>query len=212
MAFIEVQFPAIVSEGAVGGPGYQTQRVTTQSGRIYRNARWSLPLYKFQAETGIKEWAQYESVLNLFHACRGGLDGFRFKDPRDFKSCVDAGTVSALDQNIGTGDGTTAAFQLRKGYTAGSQTTYRTVKKPVAGTVRVAVAGTEKTITTHFTVDTTTGIITFTAGNIPTAGQAITAGYEFDIPMMFESDDLPVVYEEADLGALNIPLIEDRNA
>ena len=59
-----------------------------------------------------------------------------------------------------------------------------------AGVVTGATAITSETIdaTTNFTIDTSTGIISL--GFVPTLGQAITAGYEFDIEMRFDQDEL----------------------
>ena len=77
---------------------------------------------------------------------------------------------SVVAEAVGTGDGTTTVFYLDSVY-------------PVNGTLTVYVSGTAKTETTHYTVDYDAGKITFTAGNIPTAGQAITADYRYtDIP------------------------------
>ncbi len=40
MAFIETRFPDDISYGAAGGPGYQTDVVTVNSGAEQRNAAW----------------------------------------------------------------------------------------------------------------------------------------------------------------------------
>lgn len=58
-----------------------------------------------------------------------------------------------------TGDGSTATFSIPWSYRATSD-------------VVVKVAGTTKTVTTHYTFPTTASI-QFTGGNIPTSGQAI---------------------------------------
>jgi len=51
--------------------------------------------------------------------------------------------------------------------------------------------------------------VTFTTGNIPTAGQAITATFEFDTPVRFAEDTLKVSMTMIDLGNIpSIPLIE----
>jgi uncharacterized protein (TIGR02217 family) len=54
----------------------------------------------------------------------------------------------------------------------------------VAGTVRIALDGVE--LASGWSVDATTGIVTFAAA--PGAGVAITAGFEFDVPVRFDSD------------------------
>ena len=210
MIIKEVRFPTDIAYGSRGGPGYSTTVATTASGHESTVINWSKSRHRYEASYGMRTQAQLEAVIALFNAVRGRAYGFRFKDWADYKSCADAATVSPTDQSIGTGDGSTATFQLTKTYNYGGETYTRTINKPVSGTVRVAVAGTEKTLTTHFTVNTTTGEITFTAGNIPTSGQAITAGFEFDVPVRFDSDDLGISLDDWKLGAVDIPLVEVR--
>ena len=74
-----------------------------------------------------------------------------------------------------------------------------------------AVSGVAKTLGTQFTLNTTTGVVTFLAGNIPTADQTVTAGFEFDVPVRFDTDKLDVNLAGLKHGAIpNIPLIEIR--
>ena len=207
--FIESpRFPDIISRGTRGGPGWSTNVVETDSGAESRNQRWSYPRHQYDAAVGVKALAQMETLLYFFHLVAGKAVGFRIKDWMDYKSCLRAGTPSATDCVIGTGTGALATFQLVKTYTQGSYTRTRKILKPVSGTVRVAVAGAEKTITTHFTVDTTTGIVTFTGGNIPTAGQSVTAGFEFDVPARFDTDKLSINFDDYTLGTAQVPVIE----
>jgi uncharacterized protein (TIGR02217 family) len=128
-------------------------------------------------------------VIAFFEERRGRLHGFRWKDHADWKSCAPAGLPGPLDQRIGTGDGVTATFQLVKSYGSGLRDYVRSIMKPVAGSVRVAVAGTE---TAYFTVDTTTGIVTFAPGHIPPLGAAVKAGFAFDVPVRFDTDQLVI--------------------
>ena len=108
---------------------------------------------------------------------------------------------------IGTGDGTTTAFQLVKRYASGSQTWVRTITKPVAGSVAVALNGTPQA--SGWSVDTTTGVITFTTA--PGLSVAITAGFEFDVPVRFDTDVLDVTLDLERLGSItSIPLLEIR--
>jgi uncharacterized protein (TIGR02217 family) len=108
---------------------------------------------------------------------------------------------------IGTGDGATTTFQLVKRYASGSQTWVRTIAKPVAGTVTVALNGTSQA--SGWSVSTATGLITFTTA--PAVGVAITAGYEFDVPVRFDTDVLDVTLDLERLGSItSIPLVELR--
>lgn len=137
------------------------------------------------------------------------LHGFRWRDRFDHKSCQPSGNPAFTDQSIGTGDGTTVAFQLTKVYGSAFSPYTRDIKKPVIGSVKVGVNGVEQTLTTDFTVDTTTGIITFVTP--PTNTHPITAGFEFDIPVRFDTDNLIVDMAAFDAGDIpDIPVLEIR--
>ncbi len=207
MAFHEVRFPDDISRGARGGPERRTQIVELASGDEERNASWANSRRRYDAAYGIRRADDLAAVVAFFEARNGRLYGFRFKDWADYKSCLPSQTPAATDQVIGTGDGTTTQFQLVKVYSSGSQTWTRTITKPVAGTVLVAIDGAEQT--TGRSVDTTTGLVTFTTA--PASGAAITAGFEFDVPVRFDTDTLDVTLDIERLGSItSIPLIEVR--
>jgi uncharacterized protein (TIGR02217 family) len=204
-AFHEVRFPVGISLGATGGPERRTQVVTLGSGFEERNQQWANSRRSYQAGYGVKTVDDLYAVLAFFEERRAKLTAFRWKDWSDFKSCSPLAVPEATDQGLGTGDGATHTFQLIKTYGGSFSPWVRTIKKPVAGTVRVAVAGTE--LLTGWTVDTTTGVITITAA--PSAGQAVSAGFEFDTPARFDTDSLLVNLEQFNLGAIqHIPIIE----
>jgi uncharacterized protein (TIGR02217 family) len=203
--FHEIRFPTAVAFHSTGGPERRTEIVTLGSGFEERNAVWANSRRRYDAGYGVKSLDDLSAVVAFFEARQGGLHGFRFKDWSDFKSCAPGVAVSPLDQAIGTGDGHVASFQLQKAYVSGPSNWTRTIAKPVAGTVRVAVAGMEQT--SGFGVDTTTGIITFTAA--PTG--AVTAGFEFDTPVRFDADRLAINLADFAAGEIpNIPLVEIR--
>jgi len=84
------------------------------------------------------------------------------------------------------------------------------LQNPVAGSVRVAVAGSEPS-GTAFSCDPTTGVVTFLSGHIPSVGAAITAGFLFDVPVRFDTDYLEVDLSAFAAGAIpKIPLVEIR--
>ena len=84
-------------------------------------------------------------IIAFFEERRGRLHAFRWRDPMDWKSCPPNSATSPLDQVIGTGTGTRAAFQLQKTYGSAFAPWTRDIKKPVAGTLKIAVAGVEQT-------------------------------------------------------------------
>ena len=207
MAFHEVRFPDNISRGARGGPERRTQIVELASGDEERNASWANSRRRYDVAYGIRRADDLAAVVAFFEARNGRLHGFRFKDWGDHKSCLPSGTPSPTDQVIGTGDGTTTEFQLVKRYASGAQSWMRAITKPVAGTVRIALGGVEQP--SGWSVDTTTGVVSF--GAAPAAGVAITAGFEFDVPVRFDTDALDVTLDLERLGSItSIPLLELR--
>lgn len=208
-AFHEVRFPTNIARGSRGGPQRRTEIVTLASGREHRNARWAHSRRRYDAGSGVKTLAGLQAVIAFFEERRGQLIGFRFRDPLDHRSAAPGAAIQPFDQVLGTGDGTTSVFPLVKRYGVVADPYVRVITKPVAGTVRVAVGGTEKTAGTQFTVDAATGLVTFLAGHVPQAGQGVTAGFEFDVPVRFDADQLEVDLSAFEAGDIpRIPLIE----
>jgi uncharacterized protein (TIGR02217 family) len=211
MAFLEIRFPCGISAGSVAGPERKTEIVVLGSGFEERNSRWANSKRMYNAGYGVKDLNNLNDVIGFFEEVRGKLHGFRWRDDSDWKSCPPLNTPTALDQNIGTGDGTITTFQLRKKYGGVTNPWYRDIKKPVTNTVLVAVNGVVKTINTQFTVNTITGVITFLSGNIPLVTQVVTAGFEFDVPVRFDTDKLEVNLGAFRKGSIpSIPIAEIR--
>ncbi len=207
MSFHEIRFPDDISRGARGGPERRTQIVELASGSEERNASWANSRRRYDVAYGIRRADDLAAVVAFFEARNGCLHGFRFKDWSDYKSCQPSGAPSPLDQVIGTGDGTQTVFQLLKNYTSGAQSWTRTISKPVAGTVTIALGGVETA--TGWSLDPASGMVTFVTP--PLAGVAITAGFEFDVPVRFDTDLLDVTLDVERLGSITtIPLIELR--
>lgn len=207
MAFHEVRFPDNISRGARGGPERRTQIVELASGDEERNASWANSRRRYDAAYGIRRADDLAAVVAFFEARNGRLYGFRWKDWGDYISCLPSGTPAPTDQETGTGDGANTVFQLVKVYASGAQTWTRTITKPVAGTVVVALDGV--TQASGWSIDTTTGLVTFTTA--PANGVAIATGFEFDVPVRFDADQLDVTHDIERLGSItSIPLIEVR--
>jgi uncharacterized protein (TIGR02217 family) len=144
-----------------------------------------------------------QAVLAFFEERRGRLHGFLWRDGIDHSS---GGAVPLPgDQAIGTGDGVKTGFQLLKRYGAAFDPYFRPIRKPVEGSVRVAVAGVERT--SGWTVDVTTGVVSFSVA--PAVGAAVSAGFLFDVPVRFDTDRLDIEWSSFDgAEAPNIPLVE----
>ncbi|WP_333827593.1 DUF2460 domain-containing protein [Pararhodobacter sp.] len=207
MSFHEIRFPDNISRGARGGPERRTQVVELASGDEERNASWANSRRRYDVAYGIRRADDLAAVVAFFEARNGRLHGFRYKDWADYKSALPSQAVTATDQQIGTGTGSLQTFQLAKRYTSGAQTWVRTITKPVAGTVRVALGMVEQL--SGWALDTTTGVVTFTTA--PASGVIVRAGFEFDVPVRFDSDTLDVTLDFERLGSItSIPLLEIR--
>jgi uncharacterized protein (TIGR02217 family) len=210
MPFHEILFPLDIALRSAGGPQRRTELVTFGSGREARNARWADSRRRYDAGYGVKTLEALQAVVAFFEERRGQLYGFRWRDRLDHSSAAPGAPVSPLDQGIGVGDGATAAFQLVKTYGAVFAPYVREIAKPVAGSARVAVAGSELS-GLAFSCDATTGVVTFLSGHIPPVGAAITAGFLFDVPVRFDTDYLEVDLSAFAAGAIpKIPLVEIR--
>jgi uncharacterized protein (TIGR02217 family) len=211
MSFHDVRFPTAISRNAQGGPERRTDVVVLGSGYEERNSRWADSRRNYNAGYGVKSLDDLYQIIAFFEERRGRLHAFRWRDPMDWKSSPPNATSTPLDQVLGSGDGTRATFQLCKTYGSAFAPWTRDIKKPVAATVRIAVAGSERVAGTDFAVDASSGLVTFLAGHIPLDGESVTAGYEFDVPVRFDTDKLEINLSGFTSGAIpNIPIVEVR--
>lgn len=200
MAFIEKRLLECVAYGTRGGPTWLTRKVPLRSGIIRRNAMRSRPTYRYNVIYRNLLPESHEPVIQAYNACMGGLHGFRLKDPADYQA--DAVELSSV------GTGAPQVLQLRKLYTWGPQTVVRPIVKPVDGTVEL----TANLAPISSVTDPTTGLVTFTAP----AGHVVRWSGEFDVPVMFEDDELSFSIEDRGVDGLflttDIGLLEDLSA
>ena len=199
--FHEVQFPMRLAIGAIGGPERRTEIVTLASGKEVRNAKWSRSRRRWEIGSAITDLADLQDFLSFFEARQGRLYGFRFRDPLDYSSARPGLPPAATDQILGQGDGARTVFQLVKDY--GGQS--RDNVKPVAGSVAVALNA--SAVSSGWTLDPELGTIDF---DVPPAdGVTVTAGFEFDCPVRFESDYVSAVIEAFGAGrVVSVSLVE----
>jgi len=203
MAFHEVRLPARLAFGSTGGVERRTEIVTLASGHERRSTPWAQGRRRYLIGANPRSLDDMAELTAFFEARRGRLYGFRFRDFADFKSCPPGGTVSPVDQVMGTGDGRRTRFELTKAY--GDQR--REIRKPVEGSVRVAVGGVE--VGDGFSVDMTMGVVTLAVP--PASGAVVTAGFLFDTPVRFDADRVEVTLESFGAGRMAaMPLIEVR--
>ena len=207
MAFHEIRFPVEIARGARGGPERRTQIVTTASGHEERNQLWVNSRRRYDAGYGIRSRNDIDSILSFFEERRGRFHGFRFRDRADFKSCVPDDDIAPTDQALATGDGAVTSFQLVKQYGSAFAPWTRDIVKPVDGTVVIALDGVAQG--PGWSVDVATGIVSFDVA--PGSGVAVTAGFEFDVPVRFDADFLEIDLATFKAGAIpSSPLIEVR--
>ena len=208
MTFPTYRLPSDVEEGAQGGPEFSTVIQESVSGQEQRVKVWAKCRARYDIAYSVLHSddpvGNYRAILALFYAHNGRLRGFRFKDWGDFQ---------ASDTIFGVGDGSDTTFQLSKTYdpsqillgTPGSFTYTREIYL-LATTPVIKNNGVTQTPTTHYTISST-GLVTFVAA--PTTGHALTWSGEFDIPVRFDADHLPVVMNVNSIAGINsIPLRE----
>lgn len=211
MSFHDVRFPTDISVHSVGGPERRTEIVTLASGHEERNTPWAHSRRRYDAGYGIKTLNEMHEAIAFFEARLGKLYGFRWHDPVDHKSCVPSSSVTATDQTLGTGDGATQEFQLVKNYISGGETYCRPITKPIVLSLLLASDG-MVIDSGNYECDATTGIVTFDDYAIPASGKVITAGFEFDVPVRFDTDALKIDLAAFAAGEIpNLPVIEVKS-
>jgi len=188
MSFHEVQFPANLSFGALGGPQRRVDVVALANGFEERNTPWAHSRRVYDAGLGLRSLDDVEAVIAFYEARYGQMYGFRWKDWSDYKSSKPSAPIGRWDQQSAVGDGVKTQFQIIKTYRSGGHTYARPIVKPVQGSVLVAVEQDDKSDTVDYSVDDSTGVITFF--NPPDPDTRVYAGYEFDVPVRFDSDSL----------------------
>lgn len=198
MSIVDVRFPEDIAYGSSGGPEYATDVVATESGHEQRNINWQAARARYNVAHGVKTQAQLDALIAFFRARKGRAIGFRFKDWGDYQG---------INQLLGTGNGSATQFQLVKRYTSGGVEEVRTVTKPVSGTLKVYFNTVLQT--SGVSVNTSTGIVTLSPP--PGSGVAVTADYEFDVPVRFDTDRLSASLDAYGVHSWNdIPLVELR--
>lgn len=208
MNFHEVRLPSRLAFGSTGGVERRTEVVTLASGHERRSTPWAHGRRRYLIGAGLRSLDDMAALTAFFEARRGRLYGFRFRDFADFKSCGPGGVVGPNDQHLGAGDGARTEFPLCKFYGEAADAWERLIHKPVEGTVMVGLDGVELNATAY-EVDAATGVVTFHSP--PPAGAAVTAGFEFDVPVRFDADRIEVTLQTFAAGRIAaVPLIEVR--
>lgn len=210
MSLMEIEFPRAVSFKTMGGPSFNTTINPGFSGYEQRNRNWASVRGKWSLNLMSPPPSQFTGTqlawLNIIHAfflnVGGRADAFRFYDHKD---------NTATGQVIGTGDGSTLGpYQLVKNYTIGSRTYTRLIQKPITSSVTdyqgnalpntVVVYDNGIPVNpAYWSVNYTTGIVTFNTGHAITLNHVITADCQFHYPVRFDTDDWQIEIEESNV-------------
>src|SRR3546814_6870468 len=109
-AFDDVLFPLALGREAEVAPGFATAIVTSAGGHERRNASWAEARTRYDVGPGVRSETDIATLLAFFRARMGSARGFRLRDPFDGNS----GASSAIDQQIGIGDGAATRFAIVK--------------------------------------------------------------------------------------------------
>lgn len=195
--FHDVIFPLSLAFGASGGPMRKTDITALANGFEHRNSSHAHSRRRYNAAAGIKSNADMETLIAFFEARHGQLYSFRFKDPLDH---------SVDNAPIATGDGQATEFQLIKIYGDDAGRYVRKITKPREASMTLFVDG-QAVGLDDISINYHTGIIVFDTA--PVVGSIITASFDFDVIVRFDTDHLDVSLEAFGAGEIaSIPLIE----
>jgi uncharacterized protein (TIGR02217 family) len=208
MTIPSYRLPVGIERGSQFGPTFKNVIQEAISGNEQRYAQWTkcrgVGDLSYGLLTSDNPLGDFAAILAVWRAHFGSLYPFRFKDWSDYQ---------ATNELFGTGDGSTVAFQLVKTYdpsqvllgSPGTRFYVRSITL-VSGAPQIYVDGVLKTVTTDYTISSS-GIVTFTSA--PAAGKQVTWTGQFDVPVRFDTDQLPVIMNESDLTSIrSIPIKE----
>ncbi len=198
MSFSDIRFPESIAYGSSGGPLFSTDIVTTESGHERRNSNWSVARARYNVAHGVKTKQQMDALIAFFRARKGRALGFRFKDWSDYQ---------CMNEQLAIGDGSTTQFQMVKHYASGDDIQIRKITRPTIDNFTIYIN--QQTLSSGYILDNSTGIITFDTA--PATASVITADFEFDVPVRFDSDAMETSLDAYGIHSwANISLIEIR--
>jgi uncharacterized protein (TIGR02217 family) len=187
--FLETpRFPDDLARWALGGVNYSTIVIGSTSGRETRNSLWQYgraqwDLQNVERAEGVAGNAYVlQTLRNFFRVCKGQAYGFRMRDYTDYSDegngimglPVSLLAPGAAPTSHGAGVG---VYQLYKQYVASPLSDYRVIQKPLPGSVTIKRNG--STVpgsgAGSASLDTTTGLVTFTADSSASISSASAA-------------------------------------
>jgi uncharacterized protein (TIGR02217 family) len=160
--FLEERLPIGVRAGASYSDTYNVEITQTAAGQEYRRLIHPYPVrvYSiFYTDVTANLW---DSIMALYHRAYGMFAGFRVKALDDYSTNNRTGPPTAFDQVLKLVSA--GIYQMQVGYGGNGTpisigTPYRTIFKPVSGTVKIAIGAYEQL--QYYTASISTGEITF---------------------------------------------------
>lgn len=163
-----VRFPDSIARGVTFGPEFVTEIGVVPSGGESRNQLRIRALCVGECAHALKTQEQLDELLLFFRAMHGRAHSFRFKDWSDYIVTAAMSQLLLISPNV---------YQLCKlYYVATGFEELRYITKPLAAGLAIQLNGSALTLSTHYSVVDTTGIVTFTSrGNRNVTAVAVGA-------------------------------------
>lgn len=180
MATLTSRFPDDIARGAEGGHGYWKSTIVGHEGGYETpNLDWQDARGEWNLARALELTGKHEIARSHYYKARGMFHHFRFKDWLDFR-CARTGN------DKGRLTGSTTTWQANKVYGADEPSFeyVRPLKRLVANTLQIWRNGALQTVTTHYTVDIDTGVITSLAS---WAGDTLEMACDFDVLCRYDT-------------------------
>ena len=179
MNFHDVQMPRFMEAFAVGKPEFSTSCALTISGRELRNLDCEQAKQRYLFKNCFLSQIEFEQFNSFFRARRGRNFSFRFRDLVDYQ---------VVKQFIANGDGYTQEFPLVKLYADSVSPYFRTITKPVKGSIKIYLENEEIDADVNYDK----GILNL--GRPLAREQILLADFIFDVAVRFSNDSFEYNY------------------
>lgn len=194
MAFIDELLDEEVAYGFEGGPEYNTTVIDLENSLEQRDSKWKYAKHKYSATFDNLTDEAKETIIRVFHACRGRRHAFMFKDWNDYQAAAEPIVVPT---------GTSDPIQLYKTYNFGEAYTVRVVQAVNSNT---RIRDVDNNIVAG-TLDTATGM--FTPADDWEAGQHTWSG-DFYVWVRFQDDYNSFTINSWQASTAQVDLLEDK--
>lgn len=165
---------SVLVAGVRGKNMRQNTRTRNQGGFVDAVAVWASTLRQYELGTAPMRVSAWHAIIGLHEVTDGGAYGFLMEDPADCTCPIDAGKVTL----------TAGIYRLWKRYTSVGSTRFKDRK--ITRLKAVAIYRNGVLMTTGYTLDSNTGIVTITAPG----ADVFTWSGSFYVPVHFADDSI----------------------